>query len=88
MRRTVHGYSTVSVHTAETVLTRNDIRYALLPVWFMTSRYKGKAYSFAINGQTGKMSGKLPISRLRFAALLLGITAVLGTLFSLISMLL
>ena len=80
MRRTVNGYLAVTPITKEIVLTRNDIRYALLPVWFMTTRYKGKTYSFVINGQSGKMSGKLPISRGRFAAFFSVVTALVGGL--------
>ncbi len=36
--------------------------YALLPVWFFNYNYKGKDYSFAMNGQTGTMFGELPVS--------------------------
>ena len=32
----------------------------LLPVWFMTYQYKGQRYSFAINGQTGKLTCDVP----------------------------
>lgn len=35
--------------------------YMLLPVWFMTFHYKGKVWEYAINGQTGKIAGELPI---------------------------
>lgn len=41
--------------------TVND-NYSLLPVWNYNYDYKGKTYLFKINGQTGKMSGKPPIS--------------------------
>ena len=34
--------------------------YALLPVWFMTLKYKGDEYYIAINGQTGKVGGDVP----------------------------
>lgn len=35
--------------------------YMLLPVWFMTFHYKGKVWEYAINGQTGKIAGELPV---------------------------
>ncbi len=35
--------------------------YMLLPVWFMTYKYKDRIWEYAINGQTGKVSGELPI---------------------------
>ena len=36
--------------------------YMLLPVWMLNSRYQGKDYLFAMNGQTGKIVGELPVS--------------------------
>ena len=36
-------------------------RYALLPVWMLNSSFKDKQYLFAMNGQTGKMLGNLPM---------------------------
>ena len=35
----------------------------LLPVWILAYRYRGKAYRYLINGQTGKHFGETPISR-------------------------
>ena len=35
--------------------------YMLLPVWFMTFHYKGRVWEYAINGQTGKIAGELPV---------------------------
>lgn len=37
-------------------------KYLLLPVWISSYKYKDKVYSFMVNGQTGKVSGKTPIS--------------------------
>ena len=36
--------------------------YVLLPVWMLMSKYQGKDYLFAMNGQTGKIVGELPSS--------------------------
>ena len=38
-------------------------RYGLLPVWMLNSRFQEKDYLFAMNGQTGKMLGNLPIDK-------------------------
>ena len=43
--------------------------YMMLPVWFMTFDYKGKLWEYAVNGQTGKVSGELPISKSKLTAL-------------------
>lgn len=37
-------------------------KYLLLPVWISSYKYKEKVYQFMVNGQTGKISGKTPIS--------------------------
>ena len=60
------------------MLTRNEVRYALLPLWFMNTKYKGKSYTFVINGQTGKMSGSLPVSWGKFFGALASITALVA----------
>ena len=41
--------------------------YMLLPVWMLMSKYDGKEYLFAMNGQTGKIVGELPVSNSRSA---------------------
>lgn len=40
--------------------------YAMFPVWLLTTRWNDKEYRFAMNGQTGKMTGDLPISVPKF----------------------
>lgn len=50
--------------------------YSLLPVWFLNYTYKGKDYTFVMNGQTGTMFGHLPVSGLK--AFLFGAAVLLG----------
>ncbi len=53
-------------------------KYLLLPVWISSFKYKDKVYNFMVNGQTGKVSGKTPVSPLRVTlAVVLGIFAVI-----------
>nr|MDD6334983.1 TFIIB-type zinc ribbon-containing protein [bacterium] len=40
-------------------------KYMILPLWMSSFRYKNKTYRFLVNGQTGKVGGKAPISWLR-----------------------
>lgn len=40
-------------------------KYLLLPVWMSCFEYNGKVYQFMVNGQTGKVGGKAPVSPLR-----------------------
>jgi len=39
----------------------------LLPVWIMAYRYRDQTYRFLVNGQTGKATGKAPISYKKIA---------------------
>ncbi|MDY3845898.1 MAG: hypothetical protein SOZ62_03185 [Eubacteriales bacterium] len=81
--QTVSGYSSVSPRTSSINVHKSRIRYALLPVWVFGAQYKGKTYRFAMNGQTGKFVGELPVSKKRFWALFGAISAAfcaVGTL--------
>ena len=77
---TTNGFVTCVPETTDISTKNANIRYALLPVWTLTVKYKDKDYRFAMNGQTGKMIGDLPVSRAKywgiFAAIALGVTAV------------
>ena len=37
-------------------------KYLMLPVWMSHYEYKSKTYHFMVNGQTGKVGGKTPLS--------------------------
>ena len=84
LRKTVFGYLSVRKTSEDIMFTRNEVRYALLPLWFMNTRYKGKSYTFVINGQTGKMGGSLPVSWGKFFGFLTAITAAVSALAMLI----
>lgn len=43
-----------------TWMSELNIKYCLLPVWFMTVEFDGRNYQFAVNGQTGEASGQAP----------------------------
>jgi hypothetical protein len=65
-----------------------NVDYVLLPVWMLNTFVKGKPYSFAMNGQTGKIVGDIPISKGKSAlfflilfALGFGIAALFAILF-------
>ena len=88
LRSTVNGYSGVVRTSGNMHLHGVDAKYVLLPAWLLISEYQGKKYTFAMNGQTGKFVGELPVSKKRFwlftLLLTLGITAVLYILYLLL----
>ncbi|HZJ75290.1 MAG TPA: hypothetical protein VFD25_01750, partial [Clostridia bacterium] len=67
------GYTSVSVSGESYTAKNTDIKYALLPVWMLNTMYKGTAYTFAMNGQTGKLVGNLPVDKGLYFKYLLGI---------------
>ena len=61
LRDTVQGYMEVDVAHASATLDLSNVAYALLPVWMLHTKYNGEDYLFAMNGQTGRLVGDLPI---------------------------
>ncbi len=60
-RDTVSGYSSVYVKDSNINLSDAESKYALYPVWLLTTSFENKQYLFAVNGQTGKIVGDLPV---------------------------
>ena len=57
------GYTTFTPETKENEISDEKIDYVLLPVWMVNIKYNEKFYTFAMNGQTGKMIGDIPYSK-------------------------
>ncbi len=53
-------------------------KYLLLPVWISSYKYQDKVYQFMVNGQTGKVSGKIPISIPKVIITVIGAIALLA----------
>ena len=60
-QKTTIGYLGAYCTSCNFNLTQSSVKYALLPVWILTTSYKDKNYIFAMNGQTGKFVGDLPM---------------------------
>ena len=81
---TVSGYSSCTPESRQISIRRSRTSYALLPVWLLATNYDGKNYLFAMNGQTGKLIGDLPVSSGRAFAWFAGLTAAFTALLSVI----
>ena len=57
----VIGYSSVMLESSSINYKSSSADYALLPVYIFSTKYKDKTYHFAMNGQTGKFAGDLPM---------------------------
>ncbi len=56
-------------------------KYVILPVWICLYKYNNKDYSFMVNGETGKVVGKTPISPFRVALVVLLVIAFIFLFF-------
>lgn len=88
----VHSYSTKIIsNRSHNVEKNNSSEYVLLPVWMLNVNFQGQIYTFAMNGQTGKFVGNVPVDKKKFwkwwTRLFvgsLGITSLLVILFNML----
>ena len=75
---TVKGYATVVPVSTNIQLHGGKAKYALYPVWLLNTTWNGQKYTFAMNGQTGKMAGNLPMDKGAYKKWLFGLTGIIG----------
>ncbi len=81
------GYSTVIPTNRQIQITDSKAKYVLLPVWILNTKYNNKIYTFAMNGQTGKMTGSFPVCPKRSAAWFAGISCAVTAVVQLLQIL-
>ena len=89
---TVTGYNTVTPEGASINIKNSSVKYALFPIWLLNTTYQGQKFTFAMNAQSGKFVGNLPLDKKAYAKWLFGLwgavaagVTLLGTLFYLIA---
>ena len=88
MRNTVRGYSMVPTEMENFDFENNGVKYALMPGWMLSTKWKGQNFLFAMDGQTGKLIGDLPVDKGKFWGLFAAIAAPLAIISSIIWILL
>ena len=83
LRNTVKGYDAVATENEDYQFRESGMKYALLPVWMLSTKWKDQNFLFAMNGQTGKLVGDLPVDKGKYLAWFAGIAlplmaAILG----------
>ena len=63
LRNSVKNYNGVDVRQQSEKINPEKAEYGMLPVWLLSSNWQGQTYLFAMNGQSGKMIGDLPVSK-------------------------
>ena len=83
-RKSIKGYSAVIPQKSEFKISHINWKYALMPMWFLSYKYKDKSYYYAMNGQTGKFGGNLPIDKVKAVLVGAGIVLIPFVLFGLL----
>jgi DNA-directed RNA polymerase subunit RPC12/RpoP len=78
------GYQGMHLTHQTNDITERTATYAMLPVWLLNVNHNGQKYTFAVNGQTGKVVGKLPIDKLKLTLLGIGAFAVIDVIAALL----
>lgn len=77
---TIYGYASVMPEYTSVRLSDGKAKYALYPVWLLNTTWNGKKYTFAMNGQTGKFVGDLPVDKAAARKWTLGLTALFSVI--------
>lgn len=88
LQDTVIGYNTVVPEATGVSLSEGRAQYALYPVWLLNTEWQGKKYVFAMNGQTGKFVGDLPMDKKKANLWTFGIAAAVAAGLSVLGFLL
>jgi len=75
---TVQGYTTVTTESTSIRLQNGKAQYALYPVWLLNTTWKGEKYTFAMNGQSGKFVGDLPMDKGMYKKYLFSFTGMIS----------
>ncbi len=85
---TIGGYSSVMYHRKDINIRKKHADYTLLPVWMVCYDYRQSEHIFAMNGQTGKIVGKPPLSKGKIFGWFAGVAAGSFVLMRLLTLLL
>lgn len=80
LRGTVTGYDQVDPGHVDANVEFGELQQALLPVWMLHTRWNDEDYLFAMNGQTGRLVGDLPVSPLKVVLWFVGLFAVFAAI--------
>lgn len=73
----VEKADTVSGVTFDTNFSKVTFKYVLAPIWISNYKFNDKVFNFVVNGQTGKIAGKSPVSVPKVIATIAAIIAAI-----------
>lgn len=79
-----HNAHVIDYINLNTFHSHTSYKYLLVPVWMCHYEYKNKRYGFMINGRTGKIAGKTPLSPAKVTGVTLLVIAIIAVIISII----
>lgn len=76
LRNTIQGYQSVITNRKDINIYKKNAYYTLLPVWMVCYDFRDSEHIFAMNGQTGKIVGKPPLSVPKMIGWFFGVTSL------------
>lgn len=74
-----YGYDVIDYLNVSTKHSDVTYKYVLLPVYRLNYRFKKKNYNVTVNGNSGRITGKTPVSPIRvLIAVLISLAAIVG----------
>lgn len=65
MKKDIRGFNKIKEIDSSINLYNLNMSYILLPIWILNIKNRNKIYTFAMNGQTGKIINNTPIDKKR-----------------------
>lgn len=78
-------YTNASIKDSNIRVGELEWSYNLLPVWVLNYKHRDKNYIYALNGQTGKVYGELPVCRKKLGILFAGIAAAASVILTVLT---
>lgn len=85
MKKTVSGYENTTVKNEAVTVKKGTVYYAMLPVWLLATKWNGQDFLFAMNGQSGKLVGDLPVDKGKYWTYFGVTAAVMAAIMALIN---
>jgi predicted RNA-binding Zn-ribbon protein involved in translation (DUF1610 family) len=86
--RSVTGYSSVRPESSVVNVGNGKVSYSLLPVWILNTKYRKENYQFIMNGESGRLVGRLPADPAKAWKYRLMFTGIIGAALTIIIQLL
>ena len=82
--KTVTGYSSVRVESSTVDVKGGKVNYSLFPVWILNTKYKNENFQFMMNGESGRLVGRLPVDNKKAWKYRFIYTGIFGIIFTVI----